>query len=105
MEFYSYWGKKKIKIDLNSPIDISAPLSFSKPSVRAWGIPFAKKVPVKIGSWVGSVKAGSGVNFNNIQFNPHAHVTHTECFGHISQQEKSINNYQKNFFLLLVVQL
>ncbi len=43
-------------------------------------------------------KRWGGVNFNNIWFNPHAHVTHTECFGHISIDEKNINSIQKDFF-------
>ncbi len=97
MEFFSYLGNKKIKIDFNAPIDISIPVSFSDKKLRAWGIPFPKKEPVKIGDWIGSVKKGGSVNFNNLYFNPHAHVTHTECFGHISNGEESINSIQKNF--------
>ena len=28
-----------------------------------------------------------GVNFNNnIEFNPHSHITHTECAGHITRR-------------------
>jgi kynurenine formamidase len=40
------------------------------------------------------------VNFNNIFFNPHAHGTHTECIGHISKEDFSINNNLKQFFCL-----
>lgn len=98
MKFVSYLRSRKISIDFSSPIDISIPLCFSKKNLRAWGVPFAKKDSVKIGDWIGNVKKGGSVNFNNIYFNPHAHVTHTECFGHISFDEKSINTIQKNFF-------
>ena len=77
MDFYSFLGNKKIKINLNNPIDISIPITFLEKSLKAWGVSSPKKVPVKSGSWVGSVKKGGSVNFNNIYFNPHAHVTHS----------------------------
>ena len=99
MKFYSQLTNRKISIDFNSPIDISIPLSFSKKNLNAWGINKAKKSPVVIGEWVGNIKQGGPVNFNNIWFNPHAHVTHTECFGHISINEESINDNKDSFFL------
>ena len=98
MEFYSYLGERKIKINLSSPIDISIPITFSKKSLNGWQLPIPKKTPVQIDSWIGSVKHGAGVNINNIYFNPHAHTTHTECVGHISKTEKSINSQLRAFF-------
>ena len=56
MKFSSYLRKKKINIDFSSPIDISIPLTFSKKKLRAWGVPFPKREPVKIGNWIGSTK-------------------------------------------------
>ena len=99
MKFYSHLTNRKISIDFNSPIDISIPLSFTKKNLNAWGIKKAKRSPVVIGEWVGNIKQGCPVNFNNIWFNPHAHVTHTECFGHISINEESINDNKDSFFL------
>tara|TARA_Y100001954_G_C15704721_1_gene549744 strand:+ start:401 stop:1153 length:753 start_codon:yes stop_codon:yes gene_type:complete len=98
MKFYSHLTNRKISLDFNSPIDISVPLSFSNKFLNAWGINKAKKNPVVIGDWVGNIKQGGPVNFNNIWFNPHAHVTHTECFGHISINEESINNIKNSYF-------
>ena len=98
MDFYSSIGNKKIKINFNVPIDISIPITFSNKNLKAWGIDVPTKKPVQIGSWIGSVKKGAAVNFNNIYFNPHAHVTHTEGVGHITKLEKSINAQQKSFF-------
>ena len=99
MKFYSHLTNRKISIDFNSPIDISIPLSFTKKKLNAWGINKANKSPVVIGDWVGNIKQGGPVNFNNIWFNPHAHVTHTECFGHISINEESINDIKNSYFL------
>ena len=38
------------------------------------------------------------MNFNNIMFNPHAHITHTECCGHITENFFSINDVLKSYF-------
>ncbi len=53
--------------------------------------------------WIGRVSEGGSVNFNNIFFNPHAHGTHTECFGHISKEFHSVNDSLKTFFFLAEV--
>ena len=98
MEFYSELNNEKIKIDFDSPIDISVPIEFKDNCLLAWGQSKPKKSPVRKGDWVGSIKNGASVNFNNIFFNPHAHITHTECCGHISIEEESINSVQKSFF-------
>jgi arylformamidase len=80
--------------------DISMPFSAQPNAARAWYIDPVKIEPVRLGDWVGSVKAGGSVNFKNIFFNPHAHGTHTECVGHISKEDFSINNNLKQFFCL-----
>ena len=85
------------KANLKEPIDISIPLNDSKPSINAWGSEKPEIKPVERENWIGSVKSGSSVNFNNIFFNPHSHVTHTECVGHISVKKKSINQLLKKF--------
>ena len=51
-----------------------------------------------MGDWVGDVKQGGSVNFRNISFNPHGNGTHTECVGHISKEDFSINQCLKKFF-------
>ena len=86
------------KIDLSKPIDISIPLSGSKENPIAWYLDKPSISPVKEGGWIGKVSEGAAVNFNNIQFNPHAHGTHTECIGHITSQFYSINKTLKTFF-------
>lgn len=90
-------NSKKIKIDLSKPLDISIPLRASKSNTNAWYIDKPKIEPVVLDGWIGSVKEGADVNFNNIYFNPHAHGTHTESVGHITKQFYSINNCLKRF--------
>lgn len=96
-------NSKKYKIDLAKPIDISIPLRASKDNASAWYLEPPKIEPVVIDEWKASVAEGASVNFNNIQFNPHAHGTHTECAGHITKKVYSINQNLKRFFFLAEV--
>ncbi|WP_047246448.1 cyclase family protein [Maribacter thermophilus] len=96
--------QKEYKIDLNKPLDISIPLKGDVSNVNAWYIDHPKIAPHTEHDFVGSVKAGASTNFNDIWFNPHAHGTHTECVGHITQEFYSVNqNLDKYFFLAEVI--
>jgi arylformamidase len=86
------------QVDLSKPMDICIPFEAGEGHVIAWYQGPVKMEPVRMGEWVGSVKEGSGVNFNNIFFNPHAHGTHTETVGHISKDVESINTHFKEYF-------
>lgn len=97
------YNSKKIQIDLSKPIDISIPIRASKNNVNAWYIEEPKIEPVKDGEWTASVKDGACINFNNISFNPHAHGTHTECVGHITERVHSVNQNLTQFFFLAEV--
>jgi len=92
------YNNLKYICNLSSPIDISIPIK--KEGVIAWNIPDINITPVKEGRWIGDIKKGGAVNFNNIFFNPHAHSTHTECIGHISPIKESINNELSTFFFV-----
>lgn len=97
------YNSRKLKIDFSKPLDISIPLKASKENVNAWYIDEPKIEPEKDGEWVAAVSEGASVNFNNIYFNPHAHVTHTECAGHITEKVHSVNKNLKQFFFLAEV--
>ena len=96
-------NSKKYKIDLTKPLDISMPLRASKKNVNAWYIDEPTIEPVILDGWTASVVEGASINFNNINFNPHAHGTHTECVGHITEKVHSINQNLKQFFFLAEV--
>lgn len=91
---------KSYNVDLAKPIDISIPLRAGEENVNAWYSPPVKIEPVRMGDWVGDVKQGGSVNFRNIFFNPHGNGTHTECVGHISKEDYSINQCLKTFFFV-----
>ncbi len=91
---------QKYTVDRSKPLDISIPLKASGNNLGAWNLGKPTIEPVKMDDWVGSVKKGASVNFNNISFNPHAHGTHTECVGHISEEFYSVNKSLRQFFYL-----
>lgn len=90
---------KEYRVDLYQPIDISIPIR-KEGNVRCWYQDEPKIEPVKMNDFTGEVKAGAPVNFRNIFFNPHAHVTHTESVGHITPEWISIYREQKIFFFI-----
>ena len=90
---------KNFEIDLSKPIDISIPITNDEHNPIAWYQNAPLIQPVVMGDWIGKVSEGqSSTNFNNLFFNPHAHGTHTECLGHITQDFYSINQCVKQFF-------
>jgi kynurenine formamidase len=94
---------KSYNVDLDQPIDISIPLRTGKENVNAWYSNPVTIEPVRMGDWVGDVKQGGSVNFRNILFNPHGNGTHTECVGHISKEDYTINQTLKKFFFIAEV--
>lgn len=98
------YNSKKIQIDLSKPIDISIPIDVSKQQVNAWYLDAPKIFPEEFDGQKIQVKNGASVNFNAIHFNPHSHITHTECVGHVTEEVHSVNkNLQQFFFLAEVI--
>jgi kynurenine formamidase len=85
-------------IDLSKPLDISIPLTGKPSNVNAWYVSHPKIEPHTEGDFVGKVSKGASTNFNDIWFNPHAHGTHTECVGHITEEFHSVNQSLKHYF-------
>lgn len=97
---YENWN---YQIDFSKPLDISLPLRGDAKNVRAWYVDSPKIEPVRYGEKVFEVKHGAPVNFRNVFFNPHGHGTHTECVGHITKENISLNDCLKEFFMTAVL--
>lgn len=91
---------KTYQADLSKPIDISIPLRTGEENVSAWYVQPVKIEPVRNGDWIGDVNKGGSVNFRDITFNPHGNGTHTECVGHISKENYTINKSLTTFFFV-----
>ena len=97
------YNSKNYQIDFTKPIDISIAIDVSKQNVNAWYIGDPKIFPEDYEGQKIKVSEGAAVNFNNIEFNPHSHITHTECAGHITEKVHSVNKNLKQFFFLAQV--
>ena len=85
---------------LDRYFSIAIPFTVQENQVNAWYVPPIKKEPFKMGDYVGSIEAGSSVNFFNLTINPHGNGTHTECLGHISEKHESIKDVKIDPFIL-----
>lgn len=97
------YNSKNYKIDLSKPLDLSIPLVGGADNINAWYLEPPKISAHEQEGFVGKVSAGASTNFNNIWFNPHSHVTHTECLGHITEEVHSVNQNLKQYFFLAEV--
>ncbi|WP_405608177.1 cyclase family protein [Polaribacter sp. Asnod1-A03] len=94
------YNSRKIEINVSKPIDISIPIDMDKAKINAWGIDDPKIEVENFNGYEVSVANGAAVNFNYIKFNPHSHITHTECVGHITKKVHSVNQNLKHYFFL-----
>jgi len=83
------YNKITYEVDLSMPLDISIPLEHHKSPI-AFGAPPYEATPFTQGDFIGSIEAGSPVNFYNIKINPHGNCTHTESVRHIDARGSSI---------------
>lgn len=83
-------GKKKFQFDLLDGIDISVSVA-RKDGVSAFNIPNAKYYDYQDGAFVGSMERGAPCNLESITFTPHGNGTHTECIGHIVEDQYFVN--------------
>lgn len=86
-------NQKVVQADLNQPIDISIPVG----DVRCFYSTEFKASPYTSGEFVGSVNKGAPVNFYDVEMNPHGNGTHTECLGHITENQEFISDKLKTF--------
>lgn len=94
------YKKRTYQVDLSKPLDISIPMTGDISNINAWYVNHPRIEPHSEHGFTGSVKLGASTNFNDIWFNPHAHGTHTECYGHITREVYSVNDKLKNYFFL-----
>ena len=97
------YKNKKLKVNLAKPLDISIPIDGTSSNVNAWYVVAPVITPHEVEGKQLSVAQGAAVNFNDISFNPHAHGTHTECAGHITEEVYAVNDYLNRYFFLAEV--
>ena len=78
--------------DSSSFIDLSIPLNFDGTQPNFFGVEKATAVPYKSGNLIGATKQGGGCNFDVLTLIPHCNGTHTECVGHIVNDNISVHS-------------
>ncbi len=96
--------------DLSKPLDISIPLQEGSKNGTKKLNPncYYAEEPVfetiRFGeNFVGNVAEGGACNYQRITITPHGNGTHTECYGHLNNQEKNevtINQSLKTFWFV-----
>jgi kynurenine formamidase len=90
--------------DLKKGHPISIPLRDGINNPNCFWAPPVSFEPLKAGDFIGSVVAGAPVNFFNVHFNPHGNGTHTECVGHITDLDCTVNRcLREHHFLAKLV--
>jgi arylformamidase len=80
-------------------IDLSIPVSFQDDGPSAFGVPPACVQTVEMGRFIGDTRRGGSCNVREYRMTPHCHGTHTECVGHIMDQEISVAEVAVDVFI------
>ena len=83
--------------DLDKPNDISLPLKSGAQNPTCYWAEPVKVETIRSGDFIGSVKEGGTVNYQKLTVTPHGNGTHTECYGHISADNVTLNQSLKEF--------
>ena len=81
---------RSISIDLSKACSLAIPLGFDKPQPRFFGAPSAAREPLQAGDWIGDTRRGGSCNAETLTLTPHCNGTHTECVGHIVNQDIAV---------------
>ena len=77
--------------NLDKPICISIPLKDGPHNPNCYWAEDPKFETIVQDDFIGNVSNGGSVNYKKVSITPHGNGTHTECLGHITQEEESIN--------------
>ena len=101
-------NNKSYTADLSKPLDISIPLQAGSeekivnPNCYHAEEPTFETIRFE-GVFIGSVAEGGVCNYQRVSLTPHGNGTHTECYGHLNNQEKenvTINQCLKTFWFV-----
>lgn len=96
-------GHRQLAFDLARPFPISIRLRAGAQNPVAWYAEYPRIAPVRMEGFVGSVAEGGSVNTNDISFNPHGNGTHTECIGHLTEENQQIDEYLREYHFVAQV--
>jgi kynurenine formamidase len=86
MKLWLELPNRRVLVDVEHPIGLAFPILGDARAPRAFGLPCPSILPVRSGSFIGSVAEGGACNCDEIRLVPHGNTTHTECIGHITAE-------------------
>lgn len=97
-------NNKSYTADLSKPLDISMPLQAGSHNANCYYAENPTFETIRFeGVFIGSVAEGGVCNYQRVSLTPHGNGTHTECYGHLNNQEKNnvtINQCLKTFWFV-----
>ncbi len=91
---------EKYTVDSSTKIPCFFSLVNGSNNPRCFYLPYPNYEPFQYGDFIGSVGKGGSANCMVLTVAPHGCGTHTECVGHITEEEYSVYDIlQESFFL------
>ncbi|MFT4826893.1 MAG: arylformamidase, partial [Paracoccaceae bacterium] len=90
------------RADLSIPLDIGISVR-REHSVSSFGIAGAVYKDYQDGGFIGNKASGGPCNLETITFTPHGNSTHTECLGHISDEDYFVNDCVRDNFTVALL--
>lgn len=81
-----------VAVDLSRPFNLAIPLAFDAGQPRFFGAPPAHREPLSSGDWIGDTRQGGSCNAAVLTLTPHCNGTHTECIGHVVDQDIPVSS-------------
>ncbi|MCS6967935.1 MAG: cyclase family protein [Cytophagales bacterium] len=97
MLLIAHWDKQ---ISTCEPIDISLPLVPNGKNVNCYNAEEPTAETIRLGNFIGSVAEGGSCNYQRLHLTPHGNGTHTECYGHISDDGATIHQCLRKFLFM-----
>ncbi len=97
------FNNRTYRTDLTRPHDISLPLKEGNENPNCYHAEPVTIETIRSGDFIGSVQEGGSVNYQKLSITPHGNGTHTECYGHISVDNATINQCLTDFHFMAEV--
>ncbi len=96
-------GEKSFRVDSNKGFDLSIPFRFQGDSLSAFGLSPTSLQTVETDDFIGDTQRDGSCNVNQYTLIPHSHGTHTECVGHIVNDDITITETLKDVWMPAII--
>ena len=90
------WSNKNFEVDFGNPMSIGITLNDGDKNPNCYFADSVKFEAIRTSDFVGSIRDGGSVNHKKILLSPHGNGTHTECSGHIYDNENTLADIRTN---------